>query len=403
MRQKKSIQAKIVKHAHRRRFQEYIRTKGRDKATIAYVYWSMFLRSGKDNVFELEEGLFLADLGIGKNALRPARKTLFKDGWLSKAAQKIDPLTKKWGTRAWTVNAEPVAQSEDVGAAAPVAGDRSPDGGSAGDRSVGDTVVLHPLDVADAPSTSPVALTGGTSSGESVSPSVSLGTGVPDSESQKQENPTAVSSALAEEQNQPQKPDQDFITFDLEQLRDSGYTFSPEVLAIRDGLGSYPELASLLGLPYLFEAHNPDLSIIATVLKARNRSVVWLVQLLRWVKKAEGREAKFWSSRIHTGTRGLRQFAKHVATGELCQQYDAYLTAKDKEGNPFRPIPGGNPLLNRDYVAERIALNPELRPQRTEAVGGNAWDGYAEELRDNGYTLDELRPKAKTAAAVEEA
>ena len=112
MSQKKSkLEAKIVKHAHRRRFQEYVRTKGRDKSTIGYVYWNMFLRSGKGNVFELEESLFLADLGIGKNALRPARKTLFDDGWLSKAAQKIDPLTGKWGTTAWTVNTEAVPLS----------------------------------------------------------------------------------------------------------------------------------------------------------------------------------------------------------------------------------------------------------------------------------------------------
>ncbi len=65
-RKKKPIAAKLVKHAHRRRFQEYVRTKGRDKSTIAYVYLSMYLRSGKGNVFELEEGLFLGDLGIGK-------------------------------------------------------------------------------------------------------------------------------------------------------------------------------------------------------------------------------------------------------------------------------------------------------------------------------------------------
>jgi hypothetical protein len=142
---KKSIEAKIVKHAHRRRFQDYVRTKGREKATIAYVYWSMFLRSGKGNVFELEESLFLGDLGIGKNALRPARKTLVDDGWLTKDQQKIDPLTGKWGTTAWTVNTQTVALSDGVGTAAPLTGDRSADVGSAGDRSEGDTVVLHSL------------------------------------------------------------------------------------------------------------------------------------------------------------------------------------------------------------------------------------------------------------------
>jgi hypothetical protein len=146
-RKKKPIAAKIVKHAHRRRFQEYVRTKGRDKSTIAYVYLSMYLRSGKGNVFELEEGLFLGDLGIGKNALRSARAELVKDGWLSKQPQKIDPLTGKWGTTQWIVNEEPVAvaHSEGVDTDAPLTDDRSTDDGSAGDRSEGDTVVLHSL------------------------------------------------------------------------------------------------------------------------------------------------------------------------------------------------------------------------------------------------------------------
>jgi hypothetical protein len=146
-RKKKPIAAKIVKHAHRRRFQEYVRTKGRDKSTIAYVYLSMYLRSGKGNFFELEEGLFLGDLGIGKNALRSARAELVKDGWLSKEPQKIDPLTGKWGTTQWIVNEEPVAvaHSEGVDTDAPLTGDRPTDDGSAGDRSAGDTVVLHSL------------------------------------------------------------------------------------------------------------------------------------------------------------------------------------------------------------------------------------------------------------------
>jgi hypothetical protein len=140
---KKSIEAKLVKFAHRRRFQDYVREKGREKMTLAYVYWAMWHRSGQGNVFELEEGLFLADLGIGKNALRPARATLTKDGWLSKAQQKINPLTGKWGTTAWTVNTEPVAHSEGVGTVAPLTGDRS----------AGDTVVLHSLDAIASTST----------------------------------------------------------------------------------------------------------------------------------------------------------------------------------------------------------------------------------------------------------
>jgi len=142
---KKKLDFKFVKHAHRRRFQEYIRAKGNNKTTIGYVYWNMYFRSGKGNVFELEESLFLADLGIGKNALRPARKTLVDDGWLSKAAQKIDPLTGKWGTTTWTVNTEPVALKEGVGTVALLAAARVADVGSTGDREQGDTVGIHLL------------------------------------------------------------------------------------------------------------------------------------------------------------------------------------------------------------------------------------------------------------------
>jgi hypothetical protein len=142
---KKGLQAKIVKHAQRRRFQDYVRTKGRDKATIGYVYWSMFLRSGKGNVFELAEELFLADLGIGKNSFRSARKTLVDDGWMSKGEQKMNPVTGLWGTVEYTVYEEPAAHSVSDGTVAPLTGDRSTADGSAGDRSVGDTVVLHSL------------------------------------------------------------------------------------------------------------------------------------------------------------------------------------------------------------------------------------------------------------------
>jgi hypothetical protein len=197
---KKGINAKIVKHAHRRRFQEYLRTKGRDKSTIGYVYWSMFLRSGAGNVFELEESLFLADLGIGKNAVRPARKTLVDDGWLSTGQQKVNPLTGKWGTTAWTVNTESVALSMGDGTVAPLAGDRS----------VGDTVVLHLLDASNPEaSTSSCTPLASTRSGDfSVSRSFSRGTGVPLAENQDSGTPSQEGSTpefVSEEEKQRQE------------------------------------------------------------------------------------------------------------------------------------------------------------------------------------------------------
>ncbi len=210
MSKKKPLEAKIVKHAHRRRFQDCVRKKGRDKATIGYVYWSMFLRSGKGNVFDLEERLFLGDLGIGKNALRQARKTLLDDGWLSKESQKVDALTGKWGTTAWTVNTEPIAHSEGVGTVVPLAGDRSADVGSAGDRSVGDTVVLHLLDASnpEAPTSSSTPK-GVTPPEQSVSQSVSVAQNL---EEEKEANPLEFGSGktkpnLEEEDGRPPKPD----------------------------------------------------------------------------------------------------------------------------------------------------------------------------------------------------
>lgn len=179
MSKKKSIQAKIVKHAHRRRFQEYVREKGRDKSTIGYVYWSMFLRSGSGNMFELEESLFLADLGLTHPTLSGARKTLYEDGWLSKGKQVFNPETGRWGLTRWTVNTEPVVKSVDIGTDVNLTDVSSTDVSSTDDgstdiSSVDDTVVLHSL-YADAstssstasPSTLPVYPSGVTTSGSS--------------------------------------------------------------------------------------------------------------------------------------------------------------------------------------------------------------------------------------------
>jgi hypothetical protein len=174
---KNPLAGKIVKHAHRRSFQDYLRDKGRDKTTIAYVYLMMLLRSGEGNRFELKEDLFRADIGLGKNALRKARKTLTEDGWLSRGTQKIDPLTGKWGFVEYTVNVEPVAHLVGGGTVnentdALFTGGGSTGGGSAGDRKEGDTVVLHSLYGTDVPSTSTVSPTAVTSSDVSVNQSV---------------------------------------------------------------------------------------------------------------------------------------------------------------------------------------------------------------------------------------
>src|ERR1700676_3921756 len=164
----------------------------------------MFHRSGKGDVFELEESLFLGDLGIGKNALRRAKKDLLDDGWLSKAAQKIDSLTGKWGTTAWTVNTQPVALLEGVGTVAPFRGDRSRGDLKEGAPKGGDTVVLHSLGALNTNAhTSPVTLEGDTSSGLTNLPT-NQSLAVIEKEEYKPENPQ--SSQARKEQQQPQQP-----------------------------------------------------------------------------------------------------------------------------------------------------------------------------------------------------
>ena len=182
---KPKLGAKIVKHAHRRRFQEYVRKKGREKLTLAYVYWAMYLRSGKGNVFELAEELFLGDLGITNTALRSARRTLEKDGWVRRG-----PHTPKHAKR-WTVYDDPatgllghpITQSSEV---------------SALDYSVIGTVVLHSLDAdASTSSSTPSASTPSGFLSESVSESVGF-------QPQEQKQPLLGSSPKSKEQNQPQ-------------------------------------------------------------------------------------------------------------------------------------------------------------------------------------------------------
>lgn len=142
MHKKKSIQAKLVMHDHRRRFQEYVREKGREKMTLSYVYWAMFHRSGKGNVFELEEELFLGDLGISHPALFAARTALTKDGWLVNVPQFNQG---KRGVTKWVVNTVATVNSVDTSTTVNSTTVISTSVKSVGVGSVYNTVVLHSL------------------------------------------------------------------------------------------------------------------------------------------------------------------------------------------------------------------------------------------------------------------
>lgn len=90
-------------------------------------------------------------------------------------------------------------------------------------------------------------------------------------------------------------------------------------------MGESVSLPMLLGLPYVYADHAPEMERIAAVLNHRDRSVNWLESLVKWVKESKTREAKFWASRLHTGTRAMGQLAKHLESGEICEQFDSHI------------------------------------------------------------------------------
>lgn len=122
----------------------------------------------------------------------------------------------------------------------------------------------------------------------------------------------------------PVQPEPDVI---LAMQQERGFK---EVL---DELGQNRTIPALLGLKdQTFSWDNePVLNRIVGVLVQRNRSVAWLVDLVKWIKqpdtKKQTREVKFWQTRVHVGDRAVVQLAKHLETGELPTQFDAWITS----------------------------------------------------------------------------
>lgn len=133
---KKSIEAKIVKHAHRRRVYDYLREQGRDKFTLSHVYWYMYMRSGKGDVFELADPLAAGDMGIDPSVYRTTRRKLLKDGWM------VKNRPNNQGVARWTIATE----AKPTGGKATSGKDTSAEATSGFDTT---TVVLH-LQDADA-------------------------------------------------------------------------------------------------------------------------------------------------------------------------------------------------------------------------------------------------------------
>lgn len=300
---KKGIAAKLVKFAHRRRFQDYVREKGREKITLGYVYWAMWHRSGKGDTFELAEELFLADLGIGKDALRPARRTLLNDGWLSKAAQKIDPLTGQWSTTAWIVNAEPVAcstadGSTDVGSTV---------GGSTDVGSAGDTVVLHPQ-YAQTAYTSPQASPSDSTLSASTPTELACSL-ASDSCTQQAEESTQLEVVVVTEDKVKTKPDPLELKLAeyIEGWSPNEFSERYEYLAVN--------LPQVFGLEQFFNEHMSDLADVAHQSLLHRLNDAEAVHLPQWAKQHD-----WWTDRIVT-VKALAKAMANKAENGLIAQY----------------------------------------------------------------------------------
>jgi len=119
---------------------------------------------------------------------------------------------------------------------------------------------------------------------------------------------------------------------------------TPQALDLVDILGVSGTVPKLLGLPYFQNDHQQELETIALCLCTRNRSLDWL--------------DRFWSKRLHTGTRAVQQLARHLASGEISQQFDSALELSSP--GVFEPRESGNAYLLKDYRHEKVKPEREV-------------------------------------------
>jgi hypothetical protein len=311
---KKKLDMKFVKHAQRKEFYAYVREKGRDKFTLSHVYWYMYMRSGKGNVYHLADELAAGDLGMGVNVFRETRNILAKDGWVAKQPARRVPD--------WIIQTTQIVGTHKVGT-------HKESTHNVGTHKVGDAVVVH-LQEALEPQ-NPNAYTSScepmapTSSDVSFFPSVNQGTSVPVAESEEKDKT----------------------------LRD----FTPKerkgVETLTNAIGYRDDIPKMLGITYFHSGH--DLNRIAVALWDRNRSASWFAQMVSWAKtpNPKDREATFWCRKIQTGDKAVVKLAEFLETGTIAEQYDAKIYART--GDAFSVVPGeSNDLLARDgaYFAQ---------------------------------------------------
>jgi hypothetical protein len=104
---KKKLDFKFVKHAHRRAFYDSMRGLGKKRYAMSHVYWYMYLRSGKGNMFELAEELMQGDLDMDHATLAGVQRELIKVGWLVKHRPR-DTKTGRMGVITWEIRIVPL-------------------------------------------------------------------------------------------------------------------------------------------------------------------------------------------------------------------------------------------------------------------------------------------------------
>jgi hypothetical protein len=158
-------------------------------------------------------------------------------------------------------------------------------------------------------------------------------------------------------------PDQTVVLKQEQPLTPYELKKQSEAKVLADALGESSELPNLLGMPYMFADDNPAMLRIVTVLRERNRTIDWLVEMVRWIKAAKTRESKFWSKCVHTGSRAVGQLAKHLEKGELCQQFDSHLVVKHDS-----PVESPNLVYALRPLMTPQELEQELATAKTEAL-----------------------------------
>jgi hypothetical protein len=332
---KKKLDMKFVKHAHRRAFYEYLRDKGRDKFTLSHVYWYMYLRSGKGNVFHLADEHAAADMGMDLSRYRATRRVLKADGWMG--CNRPDHQ----GVPDWVLSTE----AKRTGAIC-----ATPKGTSAkGSNAKAPTaVVVHRQEALDPNAyTFPCETTSPTSSDLSVCHSVNHGADAPELNNQDTDKPS--DNLTAEEE------------------------------AVRDAVGDRSDIPLAFGVGYFHDGHLADLTRIAKALRARNRSEVWLSQLVHWAKVAEAkdREANFWKRRLQTGDKGITKLAEYLETGTIAEQFDAKLYAR--KPNALEVVRGeSNDLLIYDgvWVEKQRLGDAYVAPPEYECACGSHCKGF---------------------------